>query len=270
MKNVSIYCLTLDPSHEEIIHKLSLIPVGLGEKKFSKNCFTDKTANSINEKNPFYGEYTFHYWLWKNHLHKIQTPWVGFCQYRKFFVKKDVFNTNLKLEQLQDLLIYEVNENDKSFDCILGEKFSVKNYKISKILKHHFFEFISRPGILLNKSKRNIKFHFDLMHLDGNLNKALDLIDKKDKLDFTEFLNSETSINLWNLFCCKSPKLLDRWYETVFEWLFKCEKIFGFENLKGYDQTRLYAFLAERYMPFWFRKYTSYNEWPWIFYENKN
>ena len=37
-------------------------------------------------------------------------------------------------------------------------------------------------------------------------------------------------------------------------------KKFGFEKLKGYDQTRLYAFLAERYMPFWFRKYTSYND----------
>ena len=34
------------------------------------------------------------------------------------------------------------------------------------------------PSILFGK-QRNIKFHFDLMHLDGNLNKALDLIDKK-------------------------------------------------------------------------------------------
>ena len=31
------------------------------------------------------------------------------------------------------------------------------------------------PSVLFMKSKRNIKFHFDLMHLDGNLNKALDL-----------------------------------------------------------------------------------------------
>ena len=32
------------------------------------------------------------------------------------------------------------------------------------------------PSVLFMKSKRNIKFHFDLMHLDGNLNKALDEI----------------------------------------------------------------------------------------------
>ncbi len=263
MKNVSIYCLTLDPSHEEIIHKLSLIPVGLGEKKFSKNCFTDKTANSINEKNPFYGEYTFHYWLWKNHLHKIQTPWVGFCQYRKFFVKKDVFNTNLKLEQLQDLLIYEVNENDKSFDCILGEKFSVKNYKISKILKHHFFEFISRPGILLNKSKRNIKFHFDLFHGKGNLDKAINFLDDANKELFKNYVNSETSFNPHNMFFCKT-NILKNYYDVVFPWLEKCESIFGFNDTKNYGLKRIYGFLAERFLSFWFNNNCKVKELPII------
>ena len=58
------------------------------------------------------------------------------------------------------------------------------------------------------------------MHYEGNLNKAIELIDRKDKSDFIEYLNTETSINLWNLFCCRSPKLLGNWYETVFNWLF--------------------------------------------------
>ena len=49
-------------------------------------------------------------------------------------------------------------------------------------------------------------------------------------------------------------KFLNNFFQDQFEWLFECEKIFGLENLKGYDQTRLYAFLAERYMPFWFKK----------------
>ena len=41
-------------------------------------------------------------------------------------------------------------------------------------------------------------------------------------------------------------------------------KILGFENLRGYE-TRIYAYLAERYLSFWFRKYTRPIEWPWIF-----
>ena len=44
---------------------------------------------------------------------------------------------------------------------------------------------------------------------------------------------------------------------------------FGLKNLQGYDQQRLYAYLAERYLSFWFRKNTKYLEWPWTFYEEK-
>ena len=33
----------------------------------------------------------------------------------------------------------------------------------------------------------SIKFHFDLMHKDGNLEKAVKLIDEKDRNDFSLF-----------------------------------------------------------------------------------
>jgi hypothetical protein len=55
-----------------------------------------------------------------------------------------------------------------------------------------------------------------------------------------------------------------KYYETVFEWLNECEKIFGF-NLNGYGKVRIYAFLAERFLPFWFNKYSNCLEWPIIF-----
>ena len=58
-------------------------------------------------------------------------------------------------------------------------------------------------------------------------------------------------------------KILNHWFTDLFEWLFNCEKLFGFENLKGYDTQRLYAYLAERYLSFWFNKYTKTKTWPW-------
>ena len=70
---------------------LSYIPVGLGDKTFSKECLSDKSEDNISNKNPYYGEYTFHYWVWKNYLQNIKTEWVGFGQYRKFFVKDKSF-----------------------------------------------------------------------------------------------------------------------------------------------------------------------------------
>ena len=59
-----------------------------------------------------------------------------------------------------------------------------------------------------------------------------------------------------------SKNLLNSWYKTVFEWLFKCEQIFGFKELSGYETGRIYAYLAERYLPFWFKKYSKVRTWP--------
>ena len=63
---------------------------------------------------------------------------------------------------------------------------------------------------------------------------------------------------------------MNRWYEDLFEWLFECEKIFGFKSLQGYDTTRLYAFLAERYLSFWFKKILNIYNGPGPFLTLKN
>ena len=59
------------------------------------------------------------------------------------------------------------------------------------------------------------------------------------------------------------PKIADKWFGTLFPWLSRCESVFGFKNLSGYDTQRLYAYLAERYLSFWFNKYTKVLNWPW-------
>ena len=60
------------------------------------------------------------------------------------------------------------------------------------------------------------------------------------------------------------PHIAKKWFDTLFPWLEKCEKKFGFNKLEGYDTTRLYAYLAERYLSFWFKKYTKYKEFPYL------
>ena len=263
MKNISFFCLTLNPKHERVINKLSYIPVGLGEKKFSNNCFNDKTNNNISEKNKFYGEYTFHYWLWNNHLENIKTEWIGFCQYRKFFVKENIKEKNLKFEDLDKNLVKNINTTNQDFDCILGSQFSVENYKISKILKNHFYEFLSKPKLFFFKKKRNLKFHFDLFHGKGNLDRAIECLDPGNKIDFKNFMETRTSFNPHNMFICKT-KILKNYYNTIFPWLQKCEEVFGFENLKGYGYQRIYGFLAERFLSYWFNKNFKVKELPII------
>ncbi len=264
MNNTKIFCLTLNPDHEDLIKKLSYEPVGLGEKKFSKECFNDKIGINISNKNPFYGEYTFHYWIWKNYIDKIKTEWVGFCQYRKFFIKKEHASDILDFETLNSILLKKVETNNNEFDCILGDKFSVKDYKLSKILKNHFGVFLRNPALFFNKKKRNLKFHFDLFHGKGNLDLAIDLLDERNKKDFRNFMNHETSFNPHNMFICKK-KILNDYYNVVFPWLEKCENHFGFDKLQGYGLRRIYGFLAERFLSYWFTKNYKFKQFPIIF-----
>ena len=58
---------------------------------------------------------------------------------------------------------------------------------------------------------------------------------------------------------------MNNYYCSLFPWLKRCEKSFGF-NLENYE-TRMYAFLAERYLSYWFNKYTKPLLWPVIFFD---
>ena len=72
------------------------------------------------------------------------------------------------------------------------------------------------------------------------------------------------------MFFCKSNKLLENYFSSIFSWLEACENFFGFD-LKGYAKIRIYAFLAERYLSYWFNKYSEPLSWPIFFFDtNKN
>jgi len=272
MNNLTMFCLSLEPSHQNFIKELGYTPVGLGEKKFSNNnneWFTDKSGTSISKKNKNYGEYTFHYWLWKNYigLNQVNDGWFGFCQYRKFWSieKNNLFPS--AINELKPMVLTEIPKSYENFDVILGELHSINQLKIMKFLKKGFRIIIKNPSYLFNKNKRNIKFHFDLMHGYNNLNKAINLLDNDNRKDFNDFVNSNTSFNPHNMFICKSKKILKDYYSTIFPWLERCEKLFGFDNLKGFGKIRIYTFLAERFMPYWFHKNTKIKTMPIIFYD---
>ena len=252
MSNLSMFCLTLKPEHKDTIKQLSYIPVGLGDESFPDSFLNDKSGINIAEKNMFYGEYTFHYWLWKNYLDKIKTKWVGFCQYRKFFAKEEVKKKDISFEDLKNSIINNINEK-KNFDCILGSKFFVNNYKFSKIVKNHFFDFIKKPELFFNKKKRTLNFHFDLFHGKGNLDSAIKLLDQDHRDDFKAYMYNNISFNPHNMFICKTV-ILENYYAVIFPWLKKCENIFGFKNLDSYGQKRIYGFLAERFLSYWLTK----------------
>ncbi len=251
-----MYCISMENSHLEKIKILNYIPVGLGTDKFDKEWTTDNTGKNISFKNKFYGENTFHYWLWKNQLKDcFEKKWVGFCHYRRFWVK------NLKVINFEDLktnIINKIPDDWNSYEVILGNEYLVNKTKISKIIKHGKKQLLKNPFVFFSKKKMTIKVHFDMYHGFGNLDKAIELLDINDREDFRNYVNSAVSFNPFNMFFCKSYDLLNNYYSVLFKWLEKCESEFGFDETKDYGQIRIYAFLAERFLSYWFKKNSNF------------
>ncbi len=275
MPEMKIYCMCLHDHHLNNLKKLNYIPVGLGKNIFSSDWIRDNTEINISYKNAYYGEYSFYFWFWKNILNKIDdNTWVGFTGYRYHWAQKnniqsDNLNKIINRENFADHILQKIPDEWEDSDVVLGEKIKVNNWKLSKIIKYGKKKFFLNPSNFL-KSNQNIKLHFDIFHGDGLLDKAIDLLEDSEKQDFRKFVIDNNSFNRENLFFCKSKTIMENYFQSIFKWLENCENIFGFE-LKGYSKTRIYAFLAERYLSFWFNKYSSPKTWPIFFFDtNKN
>jgi len=245
------------------VKSLGYIPVGLGDDIYSQDWLRDNTLENISNKNKYYSEYTFHYWFWKNILPRVDdNSWVGFCAYREYWGNKMIPKNNSKIN---DLVIKKIPPEWENYNTIIGEHIFINNLKFSKLIKHGVWSLFRNPSAIF-KSKRNIRFHFDMWHGNGNLDKAINLLDDENKEDFRKYTRENVSFCRGCMFVCRSKKIINDYYNSLFPWLKRCEKVFGF-NLKGYGNLRIYAFLAERYQSYWFNKYTKPLLWPVIFYD---
>ena len=265
-----MFCTTLEPKHYEFIKKLGYISVGLGEKNFIGDWFRDNSGQNISKKNKNYAECTYHYWFWKNYLDKHDDEWIGFCHYRKFWSLEQYNPEDISFNRLEELVLKKIPEKYDEYETILGEPFFVNQFRGMKFIKKGMKIFLKNPFLFFDKTKRNLNFHFDFMHGENNLSKAIDLLDQENQNDFRKFVNTEISFNPFHMFICKSKEKMKNYYEVLFPWLESCEKLFGFDNLQGYGKQRIYAFLAERFMSYWFQKNTKYTTMPIFFYDIRN
>ena len=272
-----MYCMSLYDHNYDNFKYLKYEPVALSDKdKFRKGWLKDNTGLNISHKNKYYGEYTFYYWFWKNQLDKIEKDkWIGFSHYRHHWssqnkIKSDDLNEIINKDNFYDFILKEKNILWDDYDVILGDPMQVNGkYKISKIVKKGL-KILFKDFSAFTESKRNIKLHFDVFHGEGLLDKAIHLLDDENRKDFKFYVENNYSFNRENMFICKSKNLMNEYFNSVFKWLERCENIFGF-NLEGYSKTRIYTFLAERYIAYWFNKNSKVLAWPVFFYDtNQN
>ena len=271
-KNLKMYCISVDEKDLSLIKRLNYIPVGLGNKKFSKEWISDSNGENISHKNKWYTELTFHYYFWKNELINHNNNWIGFCAYRDFWVneseyssyQKDPINYHIRntnrYNEIENIALRQIPDEWDNFDTILGDEIFLDKIKFMKILKYGKLSLLRNPKAIF-KSGRNIRWHFDMFHGNGIIDKAANLLEESERNDFIKYINEKNSFNRGPMFICKSKEVLNKFYSSLFSWLERCEKEFGFE-LDGYGQTRIYAYLAERFTPFWFKKYSKCYIWP--------
>ena len=257
-----MYCICLHERNYRAVKELGYIPVGLGKEIFSNGWLKDNPGENISKKNEYYGEYSFHYWFWKNKIDQIENgTWIGFCAYRRFWLN----NKKIVSKPNKNNFLINIPEEWKNYDTILGQQFFINKMKLSKLVKHSLRSLLNYPSAIFEKN-RNIKFHFNSFHGFGKLDKAIDLLNDEDREDFRQFTEQNVSYNMGNMFVCKSKKIIKNYYNSVFPWLERCEKVFGFK-LGSYEEIRIYGFLAERYLSYWFNKYTKPLMWPIIFFD---
>ena len=267
MKNLEIYCVT--NKMIDFLSNTNYDIAWVGQEKAPENYLTCDTGDNIYFKEKNYSELTFHYWFWKNKLDLNKENWVGFCQKRRFWIKKDSDKKNIDRSNINDHLLKRTPSDWENYDSILCEPIYVNNVKKMKLIKRGFKSVLKDPSIFFNINKQTLLLHFDMHHGYGNMQKAIELINERDRNEFYEYLNKSSFYNPHIMFISK-PEIINRWFNDLFTWLFKCEKVFGFDDLKGYDTQRLYAYLAERYLSFWFKKYTKHLNWSWTFIDYSN
>ena len=118
------------------------------------------------------------------------------------FVNIENFGSNIVLktqinsiEKFKKNILKKIPDYLNEYETILGDPFFINQFRFSKFFKKNFKKMILNPSLFFDKNKRSIKFHFDMMHGDGNLKKAINLMDRDDKDDFEFFVNSEVSFN---------------------------------------------------------------------------
>ena len=158
LKKINFYCVT--NKEYSFFKDLPYNFAGVGKENFSKNFILSNTLDNIFFKEQYYSELTFHYWFWKNMIHNFpKDSWIGFCQKRRFWVKKESNKFSINKYNLKDNILLNVPDEwvAGSYQSAICEPIFLDRFSRTKLLKKGFRSVVRNPSILFNKNKRTNK-----------------------------------------------------------------------------------------------------------------
>ena len=194
MNFLDIYCVTNKNisflKDKNINYKIGWV----GQKDPEPGYICCNNKDNIFYKEKHYSELTFHYWYWKNLLKINEKKWVGFCQRRRFWIKPESEGKKINIKNIQDHLLLNPSNNWDSYESIICEPIKLGT-KFMKLIKRGWRNLLKNPTIIFNLNKISIKTHFDMHHGYGVIDRAIDLMDKKDRDEFRNYVNTKSYYN---------------------------------------------------------------------------
>ena len=219
MNNLIIYCVTNKES--KLLETLPFKLAGVGKKKFSSKYINCNSKKNIQKKEKYYSELTFHYWFWKNQLNlKDNNTWFGFCQKRRFWLNSKSVSEN---DDILNVILQSIPKEWNNYEAVICEPIYLGT-KLSKLIKRGWKNILNKPSLLFNHSEINIKLQFDMHHGYNVLDRAIDVMDEKDREDFRNFVNTKNLYNPHIMFISKKKYLIN----------FLKINLIGFLNVKKY------------------------------------
>ena len=212
-KNVNVYVLT----HKEVkesFDKSLYKPLLNGSCNLNQDYgyIRDDTGNNISNLNKYYAELTGEYWAWKN----SKTDIIGFCHYRRWFIKNIKWQKLTKEDILRDLEVY---------DIILPKK---------RLRTTNLWDFI----------KKDNEMDYGANYDDYLILKDIIKKDFNEYYDaFIEVMNGNSCF-LYNMFIC-NKKLADDYFNWVFDVLNRLRNKIDFSKYPQ-DNKRVLGFICEQ------------------------
>lgn len=214
-KKTEIFILTFDKEITQNYDKILYKPLVCGADivKNNPHYLKDNTGDNISNLNNYYTELTGEYWVWKNTTQDI----VGFCHYRRWYVK------NLKWEKItKEDIITDLDD----YDIILPKK-----------IKY------SKPYHEVIEKTRKAFSYGDI----GNGNEILKEIFKNDYPEYEKFYYDFLNNNYIypnNIFIA-NRQFAEDYFMWLFEFLEKFRKEINFDKNNEMHH-RIGGFVSER------------------------
>lgn len=219
------------------------IQTGKACTKLDLGILSDDTQDNISHKNPFYGELTCWYWVWKNYLKEHpEIEYVGFTQYRRLlqFIEdkrrpiagsylKSIFKRTFKK-------IYEKSTEEELLSFI-------GDYDL--VIPHRM------------KTQVSTEMQYKLFHPEGIWEEAKSIATDEDEEEikaFDEIMSRRSGYYKCNFIMKK--EVFVEYMEWIFSLLKKLEENFNIRdfNRLGVHEMRGAAFIAEYFFNYWIER----------------